>query len=368
MILLSVGPGPGALAAPDVARGLAAADHRVEVILDPRTRLFVGPAAFAGAATVVEGPSEPPEAVLFAPANAGALARLARGLDGGPAGASAAGGRPVFVAPDLDAATAAHPAVEENLRTLRGWGWRVVAGREGGMAAAGEVSAAVFGGLGGPMGGLRVLVTAGGTREPMDSVRFVGNRSSGKMGLAIAREALRLGAEVTVVAANVGDREPGVVWRPVETVEELRAEVLARAGESDALVMAAAVSDFTPASPVREKIRRGEGKLVLELEPTADVLGAVRGGCPDLFVVGFAATHGDPVPDAREKLVKKGADLIVGNDISREGIGFGADENEVHIVGRGEAGERFVPRATKREVAREILNGMMAEMERGRRG
>ena len=163
---------------------------------------------------------------------------------------------------------------------------------------------------------------------------------------------------MTVVAANLGSSEPGTETIVVETVEELRAQVMERAGDADALVMAAAVSDFTPASPVEEKIRRGQGTTALELKPTADVLKAVRGENPDLFVVGFAATHGDPVPDAREKLVTKGADIIVGNDISLEGVGFGAEENEVYVVGRAE--ERFVPRASKREVARVILESLLA--------
>ncbi len=355
MILISVGPASGALAVPEIVREIAGAGHRVVVTLEPGTRHFVGPAAFGGAAPVGE-PSEPPEAVVFAPAVAGTLARLARGLYG-PARAGA--GR-IFVAPDLDAATADHPAVRENLAVLREDGVRVIGAGGAGMAPAGEVVARVLSGMGGPLSGLKVLVTTGGTREPMDSVRFIGNRSSGKMGLAVAREAVRLGGEVTVVAANVEAVEPGVAWVPVETVEELRAEVLGRAGGVDALVMAAAVSDFAPASPVKDKVRRGEGGMTLELRATADVLEAVREENPDLFVVGFAATHGDPVADAREKLRKKGADLVVGNDISREGIGFGAEENEVYLVGRGGAGERFVPRASKREVARVILESTMA--------
>jgi phosphopantothenoylcysteine decarboxylase/phosphopantothenate--cysteine ligase len=193
-------------------------------------------------------------------------------------------------------------------------------------------------------------------------VRFIGNRSSGKMGLAIAREAVRRGAEVTVVAANLGRTEPGTETLLIETVEELREEVLERVGRADALVMAAAVSDFTPASPVEEKIRRGQGTMAVELVPTADVLEAVREKNPDLFVVGFAATYGDPVPDARAKLVSKGADIIVGNDISLEGVGFGAEENEVYVVSRAEVGERFVPRASKAEVARVILDSLLAEM------
>ena len=330
--------------------------HEVEVILKGEARHFVGPAAFGGAA-LVEEPSEKPAVALFAPATAGTLARLGRGFDTGF-------GPGAVVAPELDAATAEHPAVRENLDILRADGHRIVEGHDGGMAEVGEIVAGLLGSLGGPMDGLRVLVTAGGTREPIDSVRFVGNRSSGKMGLAVAREAVRRGAEVTVVAANVDRVEPGTETLSVETVDDLQEAVLQRAGRAEALVMAAAVSDFKPSSPVGEKIRRRDGARNLELAPTSDVLGAVTEQYPDLFVVGFAATHGHPLDDAREKLKGKGVDLVVGNDISGEGVGFGADENEVYVVGREE--ERFVPRASKEEVASVILDTMMVEMKKER--
>jgi phosphopantothenoylcysteine decarboxylase / phosphopantothenate---cysteine ligase len=356
LILLSVGASPGALAIPAVASEIAGTGNRVEVILGQRARRFVGPAAFREVA-LVDDPSETPEAVLFAPAPADTLARLARGMDGRFSAST-------VVAPDLDVGTAGHPAVRENLDLLREDGYRIVEGREGGMASTGEIVAGLLGSLGGRMSGVRLLVTAGGTREPIDSVRFIGNRSSGKMGLAVAREALRLGAEVTVVAANVDKIEPGTRYYTVGTVEELQGAVLDLAADTDALVMAAAVSDFTPASQVREKIRRSTGTTSLELAPTADILEAVREQYPDLFVVGFAATHGDPVADAREKLAKKGANLVVGNDISREGLGFGAAENEVYVVGREK--ERFVPRASKEQVARIILDSMMAQMDEER--
>ncbi len=356
MILISVGASSGSLTVPAVASELAEKGHQVEVILEGEARLFVGPASFGGAGLVDE-PSETPEAVLLAPATSDTLARLGRGFDRGF-------GKNAIVAPDLDTATADHPAVRENLDLLRTDGHRVVEGQNGGMAETGEIVARVLGSLGGPMSGLRVLVTAGGTREPIDSVRFIGNRSSGKMGLAVAREAVRQGAEVTVVAANIDRVEPGTESLPVENVEELQEAVLERAGRADVLVMAAAVSDFKPSSPVGEKIRRREGTTSLELAPTADVLGAVTEQYPDLFVVGFAATHGDSLEDAREKLESKGVDLVVGNDISGEGVGFGADENEVYVVGREE--ERFVPRASKEEVARVILSTMMVEMEKER--
>jgi phosphopantothenoylcysteine decarboxylase / phosphopantothenate---cysteine ligase len=353
LILLRVGASPGALAIPDVASEIAGTDNRVEVILGQSARHVVGPAAFRDVA-VVNGPSETPKAVLFAPAPADILARLARGMDTRLSPST-------VVAPDLDSGTASHPAVRENLKLLQEDGYRIVEGHEGGMASAKEIVAGVLGSLGGPMSGLRLLVTAGGTREPIDSVRFIGNRSSGRMGLAVAREALRLGAEVTVVAANVDMVEPGTMNHTVETVEELREAVLYRAADADALVMAAAVSDFTPASQVKEKIRRSSGTTSLELSPTADILEAVREQYPDLFVVAFAATHGDPVADAREKLAKKGANLVVGNDISKVGLGFGAAENEVYVVSREK--ERFVPRASKEEVARVILDSMIAEMD-----
>jgi phosphopantothenoylcysteine decarboxylase / phosphopantothenate---cysteine ligase len=361
VIVVSVGPTAGALTAPTVVRELAAAGHEVQVILEPGTVHFVGPGSFLSASSVVENPSGVPDAALFSPATAGTLARLARGLDHPAAGARTGA---VFVAPDLDAATAQNPAVRSNLEALRADGAKVFQGEGVGMAGVEEVVAGVLGGLGGPLAGRRVLVTAGGTHEPLDSVRFIGNRSSGKMGLAIAREALRRGAEVTVVAANIGRREPGVAWRDVSTVAELRDEVLREAGEADVLVMAAAVSDFTPAAPSSEKIRRSSGVRSIELAPTPDVLQAVREQNPGLFMVGFAATHGDPASDAREKLEKKGADIVVGNDISREGVGFGAEENEVYVVsGRG---ERFVPRATKAEVAGEVLNDIQALIDEER--
>jgi phosphopantothenoylcysteine decarboxylase/phosphopantothenate--cysteine ligase len=213
--------------------------------------------------------------------------------------------------------------------------------------------------------GLRLVVTVGGTREPVDSVRFVGNRSSGKMGAAIAREAYRGGAEVSVVAANVPEVEPGVEWRAVETFSELQSETLDLCEHADALIMAAAPSDFTPASPLLdEKIRRGGREtLTLELAATPDILAGVRERCPGLFVVGFAATHGDPRPDSREKLRGKGADVVVGNDISTPGIGFGGEDNEAFIVikngSEGGYEEHFVPRGPKTALASAILGHLM---------
>jgi phosphopantothenoylcysteine decarboxylase / phosphopantothenate---cysteine ligase len=353
VILLYVGSAPGALAAPEIARGFRTGGYSVEVVLGDRANEFIGPAAFEGAVSEPGGGGSEPAVVVYAPATAGTLARLAHGL-----GAADTPLEKVVVAPDLDEATAGHPAVQGNLRRLEEDGCRVVGGTPQGMASAGEVVAAVLGSLGGALDGLRLVVTAGGTREPIDGVRFVGNRSSGKMGRALAREAARMGAKVTVIAANAGEPEPGVGWVDVETVDELEEAVLAAVVAADVLVMAAAVSDFKPAERLEGKIRRS-GNLTLEFEPTTDVLRSVTGRYPELYVVGFAATHGHPVADAREKLGKKGVDLVVGNDISGAGIGFGSEENEVYLVGRDV--ERFVPRASKAEVARVILEAVAVE-------
>jgi phosphopantothenoylcysteine decarboxylase/phosphopantothenate--cysteine ligase len=362
LILLAVGPGLGTLQAPKIARELVSAGHHVEVVLGQGAGFFIGPAAFAASAPVVEEATEPPTAVIFAPATAGTLARFAWGLGDGPAErACAAGVRPAVVAPELDEVTRKHPAVRENISLLREDGYRVLEGSGEDMASPEAIVGEVLNGLGGPLSGMRILVTAGGTREPIDSVRFVSNRSSGKMGRALAREAFRRGAEVTLVAANMEEKEPGVRWVDVETYAQIEEATTNLAKEADALIMAAAVSDFAPASVEEGKIRRGSTEeLDLKLVATGDILEAVRESNPELFMVGFAATHGDPTPDAREKLETKGINLMVGNDISLEGSGFGSEENEVVIV--GQAGERFVPRAPKEEVAGVILDALAEEI------
>lgn len=344
--------------------------HTVEVCLEAGAEQFVGPAAFLACGAVVVdsgrgpvwGPQRRPAAVILAPACSGLLARLAWGMADSPAVAIAVDASLVrVIVPELDAMTREHPAVQENLRLLAEDGFRVLDSESEGEMV-GEILAATLGGMGGKGGdlaGRRVVVSAGGTHEPLDSVRFIGNRSSGKMGLAVARAALHRGAEVTVVAANIGSREPGVAWVPVETVAEMERASVAEVREADALVMAAAVSDFTPSGSGTGKVRRRDG-LKVEFEPTTDILESIRRRYSQLAVVGFAATFGDPRPDAREKLERKGANVVVGNDISRAGIGFGADENEVCIVTRET--ERLVGRTSKEEVAHVILDVLVSEL------
>jgi phosphopantothenoylcysteine decarboxylase/phosphopantothenate--cysteine ligase len=204
-----------------------------------------------------------------------------------------------------------------------------------------------------------VLVTAGGTREPIDSVRYVGNRSSGRMGFALAAEAARRGADVTVVAANVSlAREKGIHYIDVETAAQLEQAALRAFEYADVLVMAAAVADFRPAAPADSKISKsGRDELSLSLEPTTDVLAALsERRRPGQVLVGFAAEHGEGgVERARAKLERKGLDAVVVNDISRADIGFDTGENEVTVlVARGE--DRHVPLASKAEVAGAVLD------------
>jgi phosphopantothenoylcysteine decarboxylase/phosphopantothenate--cysteine ligase len=241
----------------------------------------------------------------------------------------------------------------------------------GGLAEPAEslaaAEAAIAGGSYAPrsLDGLRVLVTAGGTREPIDSVRFIGNRSSGRMGVALADEAARRGADVTLVAANVTiPPQAGVETVTVETTEELAAAVRERFPGADVLVMAAAPADFRPSAAAAGKLTREGAGLALELEPTEDIVAGVAGGRrTDQTVIGFAAEHGEgAVQRGRAKLARKGLDAVVVNDISRTDIGFDTDENEVTIV-FGE-GEREVGRRPKAEVAAAILD----EVERLRTG
>jgi phosphopantothenoylcysteine decarboxylase/phosphopantothenate--cysteine ligase len=210
--------------------------------------------------------------------------------------------------------------------------------------------------------GLKVLVTAGGTREAIDAVRFVGNRSSGRMGFALADEAAALGAAVTVVAANVAlPCSPRVRYLDVTTAAEMQAACEAELPGADVLLMAAAVADYRPAEAAQTKLKKDEREeLVIALERTPDILsGLAATRRADQTLVGFAAEHGDgALAYGREKLARKGLDAVVVNDIARPDIGFEGSSNEVTIVTA--AGERHVPRASKAEVARAILETVEA--------
>jgi phosphopantothenoylcysteine decarboxylase / phosphopantothenate---cysteine ligase len=402
-ILLGVSGGIAAYKAVELVRLATAAGHAVRVVQTPASLQFVGRATFegvTGAPVLVDefesdpargafpgdpAPDHDPishlelvarsDVLVVAPASANTVAKLAHGLaDNLLTSAALASTAPLVVAPAMNSHMYEHAATQANLELLRSRGARIVEPGTGRLASRGEwgvgrlaeppdILAAVEEALGGgaaymphSLDGLRVLVTAGGTREPIDSVRYVGNRSSGRMGLALAEEAARRGADVTLVAANVTLALPATAV-PVETTAELEAAVRERFRDADVLIMAAAPSDFRPASPTDAKIpREGGHGLSIELEPTADIVAAVAADRrPDQTVIGFAAEHGDGALErGREKLVRKALDAVVVNDISRSDIGFDSTDNEVTIVLA--EGERQVGRRPKTEVAAAILD------------
>jgi phosphopantothenoylcysteine decarboxylase / phosphopantothenate---cysteine ligase len=398
-ILLGVSGGIAAYKAVELVRLATAAGHAVRVVQTPASLQFVGRATFEGVtgAPVLVDEFEPDPArgafpgdpapdhdpishlelvarcdvLVVAPASANTLAKLAHGLaDNLLTSAALAGTAPLVVAPAMNSHMYEHPATQANLELLRSRGARIVEPGTGRLASTGEwgvgrlaeppeILAAIEGALAyapRSLDGMRVLVTAGGTREPIDSVRFVGNRSSGRMGLALAEEAARRGADVTLIAANVTLPLPATAV-PVETTAELEAAVRERFPDTDVLIMAAAPADFRPAQPIDAKLlREGDDDLSINFEPTTDIVATVAAERrPDQTVIGFAAEHGDgAVERGREKLARKGLDAVVVNDISRTDIGFDSTENEVTIV-LADA-EREVGRRSKPEVAAAILD------------
>ncbi|HZG49633.1 MAG TPA: bifunctional phosphopantothenoylcysteine decarboxylase/phosphopantothenate--cysteine ligase CoaBC [Thermoleophilaceae bacterium] len=399
-ILLGVTGGIAAYKAVELVRLASRAGHAVRVIQTLQSLNFVGRASFAGitGSPVLVDEFEPDPArgafpgeampdhdpishlelvarcdvLCVAPASANTLAKLAGGhADNLLTSAALASVAPLVLAPAMNSRMWEHPATRHNLDTLRARGARVVEPGTGALAAKGEwgvgrlaepaqILEAVEATLpaGGPLDGLRVLVTAGGTREPIDSVRYMGNRSSGRMGLALAAEAARRGADVTLVCANVTLARPeGVKTLDVETAAELERAVLDEFPAADVLVMAAAPADFRPAQPEHTKISKsGRRGLVVQLEPTPDIVAAAAATRrSDQILIGFAAEHGPGALErGREKLERKRLDAVVVNDISRADIGFDSSDNEVTIVSPG--GERTVPRGPKPAVAAAILD------------
>jgi phosphopantothenoylcysteine decarboxylase / phosphopantothenate---cysteine ligase len=404
-LLFGVSGGIAAYKALEAARLAVKAGHAVRVIQTPASEQFVGRASFetlTGAPVLGDEferdpargafPGDPlperapishlalverAELFLIAPATANTLAKLAHGhADNLLTAAALAADCPVLVAPAMNERMYRHPATQANIKTLADRGVIVIAPGEGQLASHGEhgigrlaepeellaACQAVLASTDAELGewaGLRVLVTAGGTREPIDSVRFIGNRSSGRMGVALAARAAARGAEVTLVGANLGiEVPPEVRVVPVGTAAELKEACEREFHASDVLLMAAAVADFRPASPYEGKIKKGQSPEhpTIELERTDDVISALaQVRRPGQVLVGFAAEHGeDAVRYGRSKLEAKGLDAVVVNDISRRDIGFEADANEVVIV--TSTGERRVPRAGKAQVADAVLD------------
>ncbi|MCW3007379.1 MAG: phosphopantothenoylcysteine decarboxylase/phosphopantothenate/cysteine ligase [Solirubrobacterales bacterium] len=406
-ILLGVSGGIAAYKALELIRLATAAGHSVRVIQTPTSQRFVGAASFAaltGAPVLTDEferdpargafPDQaPPEhdplshlelvrnadAFLVAPASANTVAKLAHGLaDNLLTSAALAARCPLVVAPAMNDAMWANAATRANVQTLRTRGITVLEPGVGRLASKGEagagrlpdpsvllaaVEAVVPAAAGGPMEGLRVLVSAGGTREPIDAVRYVGNRSSGRMGFALAEEAAARGAHVTVVAANVAlAHGPRLNVVEVETAAQLQAACEERFGDCDVLLMAAAVADFRPADPAAVKLKKEAvgASLSVAMERTPDVLSGLASRRRDgQTLVGFAAETGDEaVRYGRGKLQAKGLDAVVVNDVAAPGVGFDVETNAVTIVTA--AGDHPVALATKAQIASTVLDAVMA--------
>jgi phosphopantothenoylcysteine decarboxylase/phosphopantothenate--cysteine ligase len=315
--------------------------------------------------------AERAHAVVVAPATANVMAKAAHGIaDDFLTTLLLAARGPLLIAPAMDGAMWRHPAVTANVALLRQRGVTVLEPDAGplasGLSGQGrlpDVEAIVeaLESLLDPqrdLTGERVLVTAGPTREPIDPVRYLSNRSSGKMGYAVAAAALRRGAQVILVSGPTALTPPaGAVFVPVQTAEDMREAVLQHLAGTTIVIKAAAVADYRAKRPAATKLKDKQD-LTLELTPNPDILAEVAGRRTGAFVVGFAAETHDVVANARAKLGAKGIDLLVANDVSQEGIGFDADDNQVILMDRW-GGERALPRLAKRAIADAILSHVL---------
>ncbi|HXZ57088.1 MAG TPA: bifunctional phosphopantothenoylcysteine decarboxylase/phosphopantothenate--cysteine ligase CoaBC [Gaiellaceae bacterium] len=381
-VLVGVTGGIAAYKACELTRLFVRAGHEVTPILTPEAERFVTAQTFEALARK-EMPRElfphlvEADLLVIAPLSANTLAKLAHGqADNVLTQTALAFNGPVLAAPAMSPRMWASPATRENVETLQRRGVELI-GPEQGDTAEGEIGVgrmsepeAIFERCASllekrkQLEGLRVLVTAGGTREPLDAVRFLGNRSSGRMGTALAAEARRRGAEVTLVAANLSVPPPvGVDVVPAPTADDVARETLARA-DADVVLMAAAVADYRPADPDTAKRPKDGNDWTVTLEPTTDVLSELgERRSNGAVLVGFAADTGERgLERAREKLAAKRADLIVFNDVSRDDVGFDAADNEVVLVSA--EGEQRVEKASKERIAAAILDAV-AERLRG---
>jgi phosphopantothenoylcysteine decarboxylase/phosphopantothenate--cysteine ligase len=392
-VVLGVSGGIAAYKAIEVCRRLVDAGAHVVPVLTEGALHFVGRTTFDAlgserAWTSLWDEDRPiphthlgqtADLVLVAPATARVLGLYAAGIsDDLLLNVLIATRAPVLVCPAMHTEMWEHPAVQDNLRLLRQRGVHVVepgVGRlAGGDVGAGrlaepdDIVAAVEAVLGSAaasaptadLAGVRTIVTAGGTREPIDPVRFIGNRSSGKQGHAVAEEAAARGAKVTLVTTTALPTSSGIDVVHVNTAAEMEHAVLSRADDAELIVMAAAVADFRPVHVADSKIKKAGGLPDVVLEPTADILAALGAQRrPGQIIVGFAAETDDLVANARKKLERKNLDLIVANDVGAPGVGFEHDTNAVVLV-RADGVDQDVPLTDKRSVARAVLDAVVA--------
>ena len=395
-VALGVSGGIAAYKAAEILRGLQRAGCRVRVAMTEHATRMIAPLTFralSGEHVVVDdyAPDNPDpiahitfsqtvDLFLVAPATANIIAKFASGAaDDFLSTTYLACTAPVLVAPAMNTTMWEHPATRRNLEQLRADGVHLLEPDAGEMACGtigpgrlSEPERIVAAALqilnarglndaanrAGDLAGERVLITAGATREEIDPVRFISNRSSGRMGFALAEAARARGAEVTVVAGVTSAPEPaGVRVVRALSAAEMHAAVSAEAGRATVFIAAAAVSDYRPAVRAAQKIKKSDSALTLTLEPTEDILASVAGGRRDgLLVVGFAAESERVVEHAREKLRRKNLDAIVANDITRDGAGFDSETNAVTIITAGREAAVELPLLSKLEAAHEILD------------
>ena len=356
-VVLGVTGGIAAYKAAFLARRLLERGASVRCVMTEAATRFLGAqtlGAITGTAPILDlfdGPDVSPhtdlarwaDAIVIAPATAATTARLAAGLSEDAVSATVLASRaPIVLAPAMHTEMWEHPATRRNIADLEGFGYHIVAPEAGPLAGGDEgpgrmaepdtILAMLESAVAEPiLDAWQVLVTAGGTREPIDPVRYIGNRSSGKMGAAIAAAAARLGAQVTLVTTEPLTAPPDVDVVSVETAAEMADAVWSRAGSVDVVVMAAAVADFRPDGRAATKLRRADGPPEISLEPTPDVLAGLAGMNDRPVLVGFAAETGS-LDEAVAKAHRKGVDLLVANDVSKPGSGFGSDTNEVTLI------------------------------------
>jgi phosphopantothenoylcysteine decarboxylase / phosphopantothenate---cysteine ligase len=373
-VLVGVTGGIAAYKACELIRLFVKRGDEVVPLVTPSAEDFVRAQTFFALAR--RSPSDDPyphleraDLLVIAPATANTVAKLAHGLSDNLVTEAALAHRgPIAVAPAMSPRMWAHPATQANVDTLRARGVELIGPEEGdtgeGEWGLGRMSepAQIFArclevlGESGTLRGKRVLVTAGGTREPLDAVRFLGNRSSGRMGVALAEEARKRGAEVTLLAANLAVPAPsGVEVLETPTAKEMLDAVLARK-DADVVLMAAAVADYRPRERLEEKRAKDDSAWQLTLDPTTDILRELGTGRDNgQVLIGFAADRGSRgLARAREKLVSKGIDLVVFNDVSRDDIGFDAPQNEVVLVGPD--GEQRIGKAPKDQIAAAVVD------------
>jgi len=381
-IILGITGSIAAYKAAEIASQLTQARAKVNVIMTKEAIQFISPVTFraiTGRPVVTEmfdlasefsiehvSLATSADIIVIVPATANIIAKLAAGIaDDMLCCTVLATTAPVLIAPAMEANMYNNPVTQDNLSKLKARDFVIIAPATGWLASGKEGPGRladtndIIGGIrqvlgrGGDLAGKHIVVTAGGTQEPIDPVRYISNHSSGKMGYALAEVARDRGAKVTLVTAPTSLVKPvGVNLVKVNTAQEMRQAVDNVTTEADALVMAAAVADYRPTKTAKDKIKKGEVGLTLELEPTPDILSSVKG---NFIKVGFAAESSNLMENAKQKLKQKGLDLIVANDITASDSGFGTDTNRVTIIDR-KGKVDSLPLIPKREVADKVLN------------